>query len=378
MSINEEHRLVRETARQFAQEQLLPFSGEWDKNAQYPHDAIKALGELGFMGMLVPAEFGGAQMDMTGYLLAIMEIAAGDASCSTIMAVNNSVVCMPLLRYGSAWQKTEFLTPLAQGKMLGAFCLTEPQAGSDASHLLTQAIIDGDHFILNGTKQFITSGKHGDIAIVFAATDKVLGKKGISAFIVPTNTPGYLVTHLEEKMGQKASDTAQIVLENCRIPKTHLLGELGQGYKIALSNLEGGRLGIAAQSIGIAKAALQIAVDYAKSRETFGALLCEHAVIRDYIADMATEIEAALSLLMSAALKYESGEAALSHASMAKLFSSQMAERVCSRALQILGGYGYLKDYRIEQLCRDVRVTQIYEGTSEVQKMVIARDILQK
>jgi alkylation response protein AidB-like acyl-CoA dehydrogenase len=375
MLFNEEHQLIRETARKFAQEQLIPFSAQWDANAEFPHTAIKELGKLGFMGMLIPAQYGGAEVDIIGYLLALIEIAAGDASCSTIMSVNNSVVCMPILRYGTDWQKEHFLIPLAQGTKLGAFCLTEPQSGSHAAAMSTEARKEGDSFIINGTKQFITSGKNADIAIVFATTDKSLGKKGISAFIIPTDTPGYQVTHLEEKMGQKASDTAQIVLEECRIPAKYLLGELGEGYKIALGNLEGGRLGIAAQSIGIAQAALQIAMNYAKERETFGKFLYEHSVIRNYFAEMATDIEAATSLLMNAAMRYESNQTSLKQACMAKLFASQMAERVCSQAMQILGGYGYLKDYRIEQLYRDVRVTQIYEGTSEVQKMVIAKEM---
>jgi len=376
MIFTEEQLLIGDTARKFAQEQLQPFSSEWDKNAYFPKEALAALGELGFMGMLVPPEYGGAGSDLISYLLAVSEVAAGDASCSTIMAVNNSVVCMPIWHYGNQWQKEQFLIPLAQGKMLGAFCLTEPQSGSDAANLLTQARREKDHFILSGTKQFITSGKNGDIALVFAVTDKAQGKKGISAFIVPTTTPGYQVTHLEEKMGQKASDTAQISLEECRIPATQLLGELGEGYKIALSNLEGGRLGIAAQSIGIAKAAFRIAINYAKKRETFGKLLCEHEAIQNYIADMAVQIEAAESLLMHAARLHEAKLPALEQACMAKLFASQMAEQVCSLAIQILGGYGYVKEYKLEQLYRDARVTQIYEGTNEIQKMVIAKEIL--
>lgn len=373
----EEQMLIRDTARKFAQEQLLPFSAEWDKKAEFPRTAIKALGQLGFMGMLVPSDFGGAEVDLIGYLLAVIEIAAGDASCSTIMAVNNSVICMLLLHYANDTQKQKFLISLAQGEQLGAFCLSEPQAGSDAANLMTQAIHDDGHYILNGTKQFITSGKNADIAIVFAVTDKSLGKKGISAFIVPTDTAGYHVSHIEEKMGQKASDTAQIVMQDCRIPAANLLGHLGEGYKIALSNLEGGRLGIAAQSIGIAKAALDSAINYAKERQTFGRLLCEHDVIRNYLAEMNTEIEAAFSLLMHAARLYMAKDhTALKYACMAKLFASQIAEHTCSKAIQILGGYGYLKEYRLEQLYRDVRVTQIYEGTSEVQKMVIAKELL--
>ena len=370
--------LIQETARKFAAQELAPYATEWDKSATFPRAAIQKLAELGFMGMLIPTEWGGAGLDYTSYLLALIEIAGGDASCSTIMAVNNSVVCMPLLVYGTEAQKQEFLRPLAQGKMLGAFALTEPQAGSDASGIHTTAVRDGDYYVLNGVKQFITSGKNADVTIVIAITDKTAEKSIASAFIVPTNTAGYQVMRLEHKMGQRASDTAQIVLDNCRIPADYLLGKEGQGFTIAFSQLEGGRLGIAAQSIGMAEAALNEAKRYAIDRKTFGKSLFEHEAIAFRLADMATEIEAARSLLFTAALHKDQNLPCIRWASMAKLFASEMAERVCSHALQIFGGYGYIEDYPIERIYRDVRVTQIYEGTSDVQRIVISRELMKE
>jgi alkylation response protein AidB-like acyl-CoA dehydrogenase len=331
------------------------------------------MGRLGFMGMLVPGEWGGSGADHVAYALALLEIAAGDGACSTIMSVHNSVGCMPILRFGSTEQKERFLRPMATGELLAAFCLTEPQAGSDAAAIKTRARRDGNHWVLSGTKQFITSGSTADLAIVFAVTDPAKGKKGISAFIVPTRTPGWTVARLEKKLGQNASDTAQIVLDEVRLEPDLMLGEEGAGYRIALANLEGGRIGIAAQSIGMARAAYEAALAYAKERESFGKKIIEHQAIAFRLADMATLIEAATQLMLHAASLRDAGAPCLKEASMAKLFASEMAERVCSDAIQIHGGYGYLADFPVERIYRDVRVCQIYEGTSDVQRLVIAR-----
>ena len=373
MRLSEEQRMIRDMARDFAREKLLPNAARWDREHEFPADAVAEMGALGLMGMLVPEEWGGAATDNVAYALALEEVAAGDGSCSTIMSVHNSVGCMPILRFGTAEQKQRFLGPLARGEMLAAFCLTEPQAGSDASSIRTRARLDGNHWVLNGTKQFITSGNRADIAIVFAVTDPEAGKKGISAFIVPTRTPGYRVASVERKLGQHASDTCQIVFEEMRLTPDLMLGEAGQGYRIALSNLEGGRIGIAAQSVGMARAAYEAALAYAKERQSFGKPIIEHQAVGFRLADMATQIEAARLLVLNAAEKRDAGEPCLTEAAMAKLFASEMAEKVCSDAIQIHGGYGYLEDFPVERIYRDVRVCQIYEGTSDIQRLVISR-----
>ncbi len=373
MMFTEEQTMIREMARAFAKEQLEPHSAEWDRTGAFPYDAIRQMGELGLLGMVVPEEWDGAGADHVAYALAIEEIAAGDGACSTIMSVHNSVACMPILKFGNVAQKEKFLRPMARGELLGIFCLTEPQAGSDAANIRTKAVRDGDCYVLNGVKQFITSGKTGQIAIVFAVTNPDAGKQGISAFIVPTDTPGYTVARIEEKMGQHASDTAQIVFEDMRIPADYLLGREGEGYRIALSNLEGGRIGIASQSVGMARAACDYAIGYAKERESFGTAIIEHQAVAFRLADMATQIDAARLLVLRAAQLRDAGQPCLKEASMAKLFASEMAERVCSMAIQILGGYGYLHDFPVERIYRDVRVSQIYEGTSDVQRIVISR-----
>lgn len=375
MRLSEDQRLIRDTARHYVRQHISPYAAEWDRDSTFPRAALKGLAELGFYGMLVPEEYGGSDIGYTSAALVLEEIAAGDAACSTIISVTNSVGCMPILKYGTESQKDQFLKPLARGEKLAAFCLTEPQAGSDASGLKMRAVREGDSYLLNGTKQFITSGKNADLAIVFAVTDSDAGKQGISAFIVPTDTPGYRVASTESKMGQRASDTCQINFENCRVPTTHLLGKEGQGYKIALDNLEGGRIGIAAQCLGIARAALEASVDYSRARSAFNKTLDQHQAVAFKLADMATQIEAARQLTLHAASLKDSREPCLSEASMAKLFASEMAERVCSHAIQIHGGYGYLSDFPVERFYRDVRVCQIYEGTSEVQKMVISRGL---
>ena len=373
MILTEEQRLIRDTARSYAREHIAPYAAQWDREATFPAEALAGLAELGFFGMLVPEQHGGCDIGYVAAALVLEEIGVADAACSTIVSVTNSVGCMPLLQYGTAQQQRDFLCPLARGEKLAAFCLTEPQAGSDASGLKTRAERQGDSYVLNGTKQFITSGKNADLAIVFAVTDPTAGKRGISAFVVPTDTPGYRVASVEAKMGQRASDTCQIVFEHCSIPADNLLGDEGQGYKIALGNLEGGRIGIAAQCIGIARAALEAATLYSREREAFAKPLSEHQAVAFKLADMATQIAAARQLTLHAAALKDAGEPCLSEASMAKLFASEMAERVCSDAIQIHGGYGYLQDFPVERYYRDVRACQIYEGTSEVQKMVISR-----
>ncbi|KMO11407.1 acyl-CoA dehydrogenase family protein [Methylobacterium platani] len=371
--LSDDQILIRDTARSFAQERLKPFSAGWDREARFPREAIAEMGALGFMGMLVPEEHGGAAADHVAYALAIEEVAAGDGAVSTVMSVHNSVGCMPILKFGSGEQKARFLGPLARGEQLAAFCLTEPGAGSDAAALKTRARRSGNAWVLSGTKQFITSGANADLAIVFAVTDPEAGKRGISAFIVPTKTPGYRVARIEHKLGQRASDTAQIVFEDMELTPDLMLGQEGEGLRIALANLEGGRIGIAAQAVGMARAAFEAALAYAGERETFGQKLTQHQAVAFRLADMATRIEAARLLVLNAARLRDAGQPCLKEAAMAKLFASEMAEAVCSDAIQIHGGYGYLADYPVEQIYRDVRVCQIYEGTSDVQRIVISR-----
>ncbi|MCU6616709.1 acyl-CoA dehydrogenase family protein [Achromobacter mucicolens] len=375
MLLTDEQQSVQEMARRFAQERLAPNAERWDREHHYPADAIAEMAQLGFFGMLVPEAWDGNDSGYLAYAVALEEIAAGSGACSTIMSVHNSVGCMPILKFGNDEQKAQFLRPLARGEHIGAFALTEPQAGSDASSLHTRARRDGGDYILNGAKQFITSGRNGQTVIVFAVTDPDAGKRGISAFIVPTSTPGYKVLRVEDKLGQHASDTCQIAFEDMRIPAAWRLGEEGEGYKIALSNLEGGRIGIAAQSVGMARAAFECARDYARDRQAFGKPIIEHQAVSFRLADMATQIHAARQMVLHAAALREAGRLALTEASMAKLFASEMAEKVCSAAIQTLGGYGYLKDFPVERIYRDVRVCQIYEGTSDIQRLVIARSL---
>ncbi len=377
MILTTEQEMIRDSMRSFAQERLAPFAAEWDKSHAFPAQAIKELGELGAMGMVVPEEWGGAGMDYMSLVLTLEEIAAGDGSTSTIVSVQNSLACGITLRYGSKAQKEEWLKPLARGEKLGCFCLTEPHTGSDASAITTRADRDGDYFILNGVKQFITSGKNADVAIVIAVTDKAAGKKGISCFLVPTNTPGYIVARLEDKMGQHATDTAQILFENCRIPASCLMGKEGEGYKIALSNLEAGRIGIAAQAVGMARSALDAAIRYAKDRVTFGVPIIEHQAVNFRLVDMATQLDAARLMVWRAASLKDAGKPCLTEASMAKLFASEVAEKVCTDAIQIHGGYGYVSDFPVERIYRDMRVCQIYEGASDIQRLVIGRALAQ-
>jgi butyryl-CoA dehydrogenase len=366
-----EQEQIRDMLRDFAREQLAPKAAEWDRTSHFPREELRALGELGVCGMVVPEEWGGAGLDYVSLALALEEIAAGDGATSTIISVQNSVVCGPINAFGTDAQKETYLKNLASGEWLGCFCLTEPHVGSDAAAIRTKAVRDGDHWVLNGVKQFITTGKNAKVAVVFAVTDPGAGKKGISAFIVPADTPGYLVARVEEKLGQHASDTAQILFENCRIPAENLLGGEGQGYRIALSNLEGGRIGISAQAVGMARAAFEAALHYAHERESFGKPIFEHQAVNFRLADMATQIEVARQMVHHAAALRDAGRPCLKEASMAKLFASEMAEKVCSDAIQIHGGYGYVSDFPVERIYRDVRVCQIYEGASDIQRLVI-------
>lgn len=375
MRLTEEQTLLRDTACDVAQTLLAPGAAERDRDGRFPAAELAELAKLGFMGMLVPEEWGGAGADHVGYALALEEIAAGDGAVSTILSVHNSVGCVPVLRYGSEEQKRRFLKPMAAGEMLAAFCLTEPGAGSDAAAIKTRAVPHGNRWVLNGTKQFITSGSTAQVAIVFAVTDPKAGRRGISAFIVPTATAGYRVARLEHKLGQRASDTAQIVFEDMELTPDLMLGQEGEGYRIALSNLEGGRIGIAAQSLGMARAAYEAALAYAQEREAFGEKIIGHQAVAFRLADMATDLSAARGLILDAAQRRDDGEPCLKEAAMAKLFASEMAERVCSAAIQIHGGYGYLSDFPVERIYRDVRVCQIYEGTSDIQRLVISREL---
>jgi alkylation response protein AidB-like acyl-CoA dehydrogenase len=373
--LTEEQRMIRDMAREFAQAELAPHAGQWDEEGWIPDEVVAKLGELGLLGMVVPEEFGGSFSDYIAYALAMEEIAAGCASTATLMSVHNSVGCGPILAWGTPEQKSTWLPDMAAGRKIGCFCLTEPQAGSEANNLKTRAVLKDGKWVLNGSKQFITNGKRAAVAIVFAATDPDLGKKGLSAFIVPTDTPGFNDQKLEHKLGIRASDTCAIVLEDCAIPEANLLGPRGKGLAIALSNLEGGRIGIASQALGIARAAFEAALAYARERTQFGKKLIEHPSIANYLADMHTRINAARMLIHHAARMRSEGIACLSEASQAKLYASELAEWVCSKAIQIHGGYGYLADYPVERHYRDARITQIYEGTSEIQRLLIARNL---
>jgi alkylation response protein AidB-like acyl-CoA dehydrogenase len=377
MLLSDDHRAVQDAVRTYVQEQIAPQAAAWDKSHTFPAEALRGLAALGCYGVAVPAEWGGAGLDYLALAVILEEVAAGDGATSTVVSVNNCPVCSILMAFGNDDQKQRFLQPLARGDMLGAFCLTEPHVGSEAGGLRTTAVKDGDHYVLNGVKQFITSGKNGDVAIVMARTspmsDKAAGKKGISAFLVPTATPGYVVARLEDKLGQHASDTAQIRFEDCRVPAANLLGDEGQGLKIALSGLEGGRIGIASQAVGMARAAFEAALRYSKERTSFGQPIFQHQAVQFKLADMATQIEVARQMIWHAAALKDAGQPCLKEAAMAKLFASEMAERVCSDAIQVHGGYGYVSDFPVERIYRDVRVCQIYEGTSEVQKILIGR-----
>ncbi|MBL4612773.1 MAG: acyl-CoA dehydrogenase family protein [Emcibacter sp.] len=376
MILNEEQKMIRDMARDFAAKELAPHAAEWDKTGNLPMDVLHRMGKLGLLGMTIPEQWGGAETDYISYALALMEIAGGDGGVSTIMSVNNAPVCAAILKEGTDAQKEEFLKPLAQGKIIGAFCLTEPQAGSDASMLKTRAKKNDKGWVINGTKQFITSGKIAGAAVLFAVTDPDLGKKGISAFLIPTDLPGFTVTNVEEKLGQKSSDTCTLVFEDMQVTPDMLLGAENQGYRVALANLETGRIGIAAQSVGMARAALDLAIAYANERTSFGKTIIQHQAVGFRLADMATKLESARLMVLNAASLKDQGIPCLTEACMAKLLASEIAEEVCSAAIQTLGGYGYLRDFPLERIYRDVRVCQIYEGTSDIQRMIINRSLI--
>lgn len=375
-ALGEEQQMIRDMARDFAQNEIAPNSEKWEKEGWLDDATIAQMGELGLLGMTVPAELGGSFTDYVSYALAVEEISAADAAMGTMMSVHSSVGCGPILKAGTQEQKEQWLPDMSAGKIIGSFCLTEPQAGSEANNLKCRATLENGEWVLNGAKQFVTNGKRAGVAIVFAVTDPDLGKKGLSAFIVPTNTPGYIVSRVEQKMGIRASDTCAITFDNCRIPEGNLLGERGKGLAIALSNLENGRIGIGAQSVGIARAACEAAVQYAKERVQFGKPLYEHQSVANMLAEMHTQVEAARLMVLHAASLKDRDIPCLSQASQAKLFASETAERVCSMAIQVHGGYGFLEDYPVQRYYRDARITQIYEGTSEVQKIVIARSLI--
>lgn len=375
IELTEEQRMIRDMARDFANAELTPNAERWEKEGWLDGQVLEQMGELGLLGMMVPEEWGGSYIDYSCYALAVEEISRGCAATGAVMSIHSSVGCAPLLRWGSEEQKQQWLPALASGEVLSCFCLTEPQAGSEANNLRTRAVEDGDHWVINGSKQFVSNAKRAGLAIVFAVTDPELGKKGLSAFLVPTDTPGFEVERMEQKMGLKASDTCAVSLVNCRIPKENMLGPRGRGLALALSGLEGGRIGIAAQSIGIARAAFEAALKYAGERIQFGKPIREHQSVANMLADMHTQINASRLMVMYAARLRTAGQPCLSEASQAKLFASEMAERVCSMAIQVHGGYGYLEDYAVERHYRNARITQIYEGTSEIQRMLIAREL---
>ena len=375
MILSEQQEMIRDTARRFAAGRLAPHAAEWERDGRFPADIIAAMGGLGLLGITVPAEFGGVGADHVSLAVALEEIAAGSAACATVVSGHNSVGCMPVLGFGSDEQKRRFLGPMARGEMLSAFCLTEPQGGSDAGNIVTRAEKSGDRYVINGIKQFVTSGSTASVALVFAVTDPDAGKRGISAFLIPTDTPGYRVVRIEDKMGQKASDTCQIAFEDLEIGAEYRLGQDGDGYRIALSNLEGGRIGIAAQCVGIARAALEAALAYAGERETFGKPIIGHQAVGFRLARMATSVETARQMVLHAASLRDAGQPCLKEACMAKLYASEAAEHVCRDAIQTFGGYGYMADFPVERLYRDARVCSIYEGTNDIQCLVISREL---
>ena len=374
-TLTEEQIMIRDMTRDFAKKELAPHSERWDQEGWIDDSVITQMGELGMLGMTVPEEWGGANVDYISYALAVEEIAAGNGAVSTLMSVHNSVGCSPVLNYGTQEQKSKYLKLLATGEWIACFCLTEPQAGSEANNLKTRAVLKDGKWVINGSKQFISNGKRAKLAIVFAVTDPELGKKGLSAFLLPTDSPGFIVNRVEKKLGIRASDTCSISFDNCSVPQENMLGLRGKGLAVALSNLEGGRIGIAAQAVGIARAAFEEALKYSKERVQFGLPIIDHQSIGNFLADMHTQINAARLLTLHAASLRQNGQPCLSEASQAKLFASEVSEFVCSKAIQIFGGYGYLQDYPVERLFRDARITQIYEGTSEVQRLVIAREL---
>ncbi len=376
LELTEEQQMVQALARDFAEQEVKPIAGECDRQARFPHATVKRMGELGLMGIAIPEKLGGAGADVLTYVLALEEVAVACASHAVVMSVNNSLVGDPLYRFGSPEQHERFLTPLASGRGLGCFALTEPQAGSDARNQATLARRDGDHYVLNGRKIFVTNGRESTLALVFAQTDPAKAHRGISAFLVEKGTPGFLIPRVEEKLGLRASDTAEFVFEDCRVPAANRLGPEGEGFKVAMKAIDGGRIGIAAQAIGIARAALEASVAYAKERRSFGVPIGEHQMIQWMLADMATAIDAARLLTWRAATLKDGGQPYGTAASMAKLYAAEMAMRVTTDAIQVHGGHGYVTEYPVERFFRDAKITQIYEGTSQIQRLVIGRALL--
>ncbi len=374
--LTSEQLMIQNMVREFSRKVIAATASERDKTKEFPAENFRQMGELGLMGMMIPEEYGGEEADAVSYVLALSEIAYSCASTSVVMSVQNSIVCETFYKFGTEEQKQEFLVPLASGEIIGAFALTEPDAGSDPVSQEATAVRDGDHYILNGTKRFITSGKNSKVVLVTAKTDESKGHKGISCFVIPKGTPGLIVGRLEDKMGLRASDTTDLILENCKIPVANILGKEGDGFKIAMSGLDSGRIGIAAQSYGVAMAAFDAAIKYVKNRKQFGAAISKHQAIRFQIADMATQIEAAKQLIFSAASLKDRKKPYTREASIAKLFASEMVNEVTARAIQMHGGYGFTKDYDVERFYRDARVFTIYEGTSEIQRIVISNQIL--
>jgi butyryl-CoA dehydrogenase len=374
--LKEHQQMIKETARDFAEKELKPVASKLDEEASFPTENVKKLGELGFMGMMVPEEFGGAGLDSVSYAIAVEEISRGCASTGVVMSVNNSLVCQPILEWGTPEQKMKFLPDLAKGKKLGAFSLTEPEAGSDAGNIQTTAVLSGDNYVINGTKIFVTNGGKADVVLLFASIDKALKAKGLTAFLIEKGMPGFKIGKKENKMGIRASDTSELIFEDCKVPKANMLGQPGQGFKIAMRTLDGGRIGIAAQAVGIAQACLEAAVKYAKERKQFGKPICEFQAIQWMLADMAVEVDAARFLTLRAAYTKDKGVSYSKEAAMAKLFASETAVKSAINAVQVHGGYGYMKEYDVERYFRDAKITEIYEGTSEVQRLVIAASLL--
>jgi butyryl-CoA dehydrogenase len=375
--LTDEQQMVQGLAREFAEQEVKPIAAECDREARFPHATVKRMGELGLLGIAVPEKLGGGGADTLSYALALEEVAVACASHAVVMSVNNSLVCDPLVKFGTPAQQERFLGPLASGRGLGCFALTEPQAGSDARNQTTLARPDGDHYVLDGRKMFVTNGRESTVALVFAQTDPEKAHHGISAFLVEKGTPGFLIPKVEDKLGLRASDTAEFVFESCRVPAAIRLGAEGKGFKVAMQAIDGGRIGIAAQAVGIARAALEASVAYAKERRSFGVPIGQHQMIQWMLADMATAVDAARLLTWRAAVLKDRGKPYGTAASMAKLFASESAMRVTTDAIQIHGGYGYMKEYPVERFFRDAKITQIYEGTSQIQRLVVARSLLE-
>ena len=376
LDLTDEQQMIQAMAREFAESEIAPIAGEIDREARYPHETIKRMGELGLMGIFIPEKWGGAGADTVSYALALVEIARACGSHAVVMSVNNSLFCDPIYKFGDDTQREKFLRPVASGHEKGCFALTEPQAGSDATNQETLAVRDGDHYVVNGRKLFVTSGREASVAMVFCQTDRAKGHHGISALLIEKGTPGFLVSKLEDKLGIRASDTVELVFEDCRVPVANRLGEEGMGFTIAMKALDGGRIGIAAQALGLASGACDRAIAYARARKSFGVPIAQHQMVQWMLADMTTAIEGARLLVLRAAALKDAGQPYGTASAMAKLFASETAMKVTTDAVQVHGGYGFIKEYEVERYFRDAKITQIYEGTSQIQKLIIARAVL--